>query len=62
MAIFGVEIICLPKAGASIYDPAAYYGHREMELAMTRLFGDFQPISIKATTRNSRWMKDLKAG
>lgn len=26
---------------ASIYDPAAYYGHREMELAMTRLFGGF---------------------
>lgn len=29
------------SGGASIYDPAAYYGHREMELAMTRLFGGF---------------------
>ena len=26
---------------ASIYDPAVYYGHREMDLAMTRLFGGF---------------------
>jgi fructosamine-3-kinase len=24
-----------------IYDPAVYYGHREMDLAMTRLFGGF---------------------
>ena len=26
---------------ASIYDPAVYFGHREMDLAMTRLFGGF---------------------
>ena len=25
----------------SIFDPAVYYGHREMELAFTRLFGGF---------------------
>lgn len=25
----------------SIYDPAVYYGHREMDLAMTRLFSGF---------------------
>lgn len=25
----------------SIYDPAVYFGHREMDLAMTRLFGGF---------------------
>ena len=24
-----------------VYDPAVYYGHREMDLAMTRLFGGF---------------------
>lgn len=30
------------KSGeASIYDPAVYFGHREMDLAMTRLFGGF---------------------
>lgn len=26
---------------AVIFDPAVYYGHREMDLAMTRLFGGF---------------------
>lgn len=26
---------------AYIFDPAVYYGHREMDLAMTRLFGGF---------------------
>ena len=28
---------------AAIYDPAIYYGHREMDLAMTKLFGGFTP-------------------
>jgi fructosamine-3-kinase len=27
--------------GPSIFDPAVYYGHREMDLAMTKLFGGF---------------------
>jgi protein-ribulosamine 3-kinase len=27
--------------GPSVYDPAVYYGHREMDIAMTRLFGGF---------------------
>lgn len=26
---------------ASLYDPAVYFGHREMDLSMTRLFGGF---------------------
>lgn len=26
-----------------IYDPAVYFGHREMDIAMTRLFGGFDP-------------------
>lgn len=29
------------KGDAVIYDPAVYYGHREIELAFTRLFGGF---------------------
>jgi len=28
---------------SSIYDPAVYYGHREMDIAMTQLFGGFPP-------------------
>jgi fructosamine-3-kinase len=27
--------------GPAVYDPAVYYGHREMDIAMTRLFGGF---------------------
>lgn len=26
---------------AAVFDPAAYYGHREMDIGMTRLFGGF---------------------
>jgi protein-ribulosamine 3-kinase len=29
---------------ASLIDPAVYYGHREMDIAMTKLFGGFDPI------------------
>lgn len=28
---------------ATLVDPAVYYGHREMDLAMTKLFGGFDP-------------------
>lgn len=27
-----------------IFDPAVYYGHREVDLAMTKLFGGFSPL------------------
>ena len=30
-----------PNGKACVFDPAVYYGHREMDLAMTRLFGGF---------------------
>ena len=26
---------------AAVYDPAVYYGHREMDIGMTKLFGGF---------------------
>jgi protein-ribulosamine 3-kinase len=29
------------KASVAIYDPAAFYGHREIDIALTRLFGGF---------------------
>ncbi|MGF6928395.1 fructosamine-3-kinase [Chitinophaga sp. W2I13] len=29
------------KGRASVFDPAVYYGHREIDLAMARLFGGF---------------------
>ena len=31
-----------------IIDPAVYYGHREMDLAMTQLFGGFDPLYFKS--------------
>lgn len=31
-----------------IYDPAPYYGHREADLAMTRMFGGFTPDFYRA--------------
>lgn len=33
---------------ATIYDPAVYYGHREIELAFTHLFGGFSPEFYQA--------------
>jgi fructosamine-3-kinase len=39
--LWGGNYMFTKNGGASIYDPAVYYGHREMELAMTRLFGGF---------------------
>ncbi len=35
---------------AVIFDPAAYYGHPEADIAMTTLFGGFQPGFYKAYT------------
>ncbi len=31
-----------------LIDPAVYYGHREADLAMTRLFGGFEPVFYDA--------------
>ncbi|MBI5370956.1 MAG: fructosamine kinase family protein [Sphingobacteriales bacterium] len=32
-----------PTGQATIFDPAVYFGHREMDLGMTQLFGGFDP-------------------
>jgi fructosamine-3-kinase len=36
------------KGGPVLIDPAVYYGHREADLAMTRLFGGFSPEFYRA--------------
>ena len=46
------------KGQAVIFDPAVYYGHREAELAMTRLFGGFSNEFYRAY--NNEW--PLKPG
>lgn len=35
-----------------IYDPAIYYGHREMDLAMMKLFGGFQAVVFEDYNRD----------
>lgn len=34
--------------GFAIFDPACYYGHREMDIAMTQLFGGFDKCFLNA--------------
>jgi len=47
-----------------LIDPAVYYGHREMDLAMTRLFGGFHDKFYKAYNEayplNSDWEKRVE--
>ena len=38
-----------------LVDPAAYGGHREVDLAMLALFGPPRPGRWRPTTRPSRW-------
>ncbi len=37
-----------PDGHACLIDPAVYFGHREMDLAFTKLFGGFDPIFYHA--------------
>ncbi|MEP1095488.1 MAG: fructosamine kinase family protein [Cyclobacteriaceae bacterium] len=37
------NFLCGPKSRTFIFDPAVYFGHRETEIAFTRLFGGFEP-------------------
>jgi fructosamine-3-kinase len=41
--LWGGNFISDLSGDAVIFDPAVYYGHREMDLAMSRLFGGFDP-------------------
>jgi len=35
------NFMCTASGQATIFDPAIYYGHREMDMAMSKLFGGF---------------------
>ena len=37
------NFMCTKEDNPAIFDPAVYYGHREMDIAMTKLFGGFNP-------------------
>ena len=44
MEIYGAgNFMTDEKGDACLIDPAVYYGHREADLAMTKLFGGFSP-------------------
>jgi fructosamine-3-kinase len=40
--------LCDPDGNPVLIDPAVYYGHREADLAMTKVFGGFSPDFYKA--------------
>ena len=46
--LWGGNYIVDERGEACLIDPAAYYGHREADLAMTRLFGGFPPAFYHA--------------
>ena len=37
----------------AVFDPAVYFGHREMDLAMAQLFGGFDPVFFEAYNASS---------
>lgn len=40
--LWGGNIMSSEDGDPIVYDPATYYGHREMDIAMSRLFGGFE--------------------
>ena len=46
--LWGGNYLIASTGYASIFDPAVYFGHREMDIGMTRLFGGFDPRFYKA--------------
>jgi len=46
--LWGGNYIVDERGEACLIDPAVYYGHREADLAMTRLFGGFEPTFYRA--------------
>lgn len=41
--LWGGNYLPVENGVSGIFDPAVYYGHREMDIAMTKLFGGFDP-------------------
>lgn len=46
--LWGGNFMCTLDEEPAIYDPAVYYGNREMDLAMSRLFGGFDSTFYEA--------------
>jgi len=41
--LWGGNCMVSANGSAAFFDPAVYYGHREMDIGMTKLFGGFDP-------------------
>jgi protein-ribulosamine 3-kinase len=46
--LWGGNLITTSAGGPCLIDPAVYYGNREMDLAMTQLFGGFDPFYLES--------------
>jgi len=49
--LWGGNAMCSLEDKPTLFDPAVYYGHREMDLAMTKLFGGFSAEMYRAYDR-----------
>jgi fructosamine-3-kinase len=49
--LWGGNFMCAQDGEPVLIDPAPYYGHREVDLAMTELFGGFAPPFYSAYKR-----------
>lgn len=54
------NFICDEKGQACLIDPAVYYGHREADLAMTKLFGGFDTRFYSAYNEELRLEEDFE--
>lgn len=52
--------VMFTKQGPAIFDPAVYYGAREMDIAMTRLFGGFDHAFYEAYQANYPLSSDFE--
>jgi len=59
--MWGGNLITGPEGFPCLIDPAVYFGHREMDLAMSRLFGGFDEAFISAYKQECNLEPDWEA-
>ena len=58
--LWGGNAAATPAGEPVLFDPACYYGDREVDLAMTELFGGFAPAFYSAY--RDTWQVDAEYG